>query len=107
MQLAVATTPSLEGKEILVYSVDLARAWGIGDAERNDGLMLLVAPNERQARIEVGYGLESTVKDDEADAILKQAVLPEFRNGNYESGILKGVDRLIMEVTPAELKEAA
>ncbi|MEZ5695109.1 MAG: TPM domain-containing protein [Sphingomonadaceae bacterium] len=107
VQLVVATTPSLEGKDILVYSVDLARAWGIGDAKRNDGLMLLVAPNEREVRIEVGYGLESTVKDEEADEILQQAVLPEFRKGSFERGIMQGVDRLILEVTPAEMKEAA
>ncbi|MHA7819485.1 MAG: TPM domain-containing protein [Erythrobacter sp.] len=107
VQLVVATTPDLEGRDIAAYSVGLAREWGIGSAERDDGLILLIAPNERKARIDVGYGLEASVKDDEAAAILRQSVLPLFRTGDYEAGVLAGVERLIAEVTPYELKEAA
>ena len=79
----------------------------MGDAERNDGLILLVAPNERRARIDVGLGLETTVRDDEAAAILQEAVLPEFRKGDYEAGIARGVERLVREVSPDAVKEAA
>ena len=107
VQLVVATTPDLQGRDIGAYSFDLANAWGIGSAERNDGLMLLVAPNERQARIEVGLGLETTVQNAEAAAILEGAVLPEFRKGDYEAGIARGVDQLVREVSPAQRKEAA
>lgn len=107
VQLVVATTPSLDGREIDAYSLDLANAWGIGSAERDDGLLLLVAPNERQVRIDVGYGLEASVKDEEAAAIIYEAIVPEFRTGDFEAGIAKGVDRLVLEVTSIELKEAA
>lgn len=107
VQLVVATTPDLGGQDIATYSVELARAWGIGSKERDDGLMLLIAPNERKARIDVGYGLEASVRDAEAAQILQQQVLPEFRTGNFDSGVTKGVDSLIREVTPVELKEAA
>ncbi|WP_298303865.1 TPM domain-containing protein [uncultured Erythrobacter sp.] len=106
-QLVVATTPSLDGYDISTYSFDLANAWGLGSAERNDGLLVLVAPNERQVRIEVGLGLETSVKDEEASRIIQEDMLPHFRNGNYESGIVAGVDSLIDEATTYELKEAA
>lgn len=107
VQLVVATTPSLQGHEIEEYSFKLANAWGIGDAERNDGLLILVAPNERRVRIEVGRGLEQAVKDEEAFLIIKDSITPHFRTGDYESGVSAGVDGLVSEVSSPELKEAA
>ncbi len=107
VQLVVVTTPDLMGQMIDVYSLELANNWGIGDAERNDGLMILVAPNERKVRIEVGLGLEDIIKDEEAAEIIQTGVLPNFRAGDFAGGIAKGVDGLIAEVTPVELKEAA
>lgn len=107
VQLVVATTPDLGGRDIADYSLDLARAWGIGDSGRDDGLLLLIAPNERMARIDVGYGLEASVKDEEAAAILREAVLPQFRGGDYEAGVRAGIERLVAELTPFEQKEAA
>ncbi|XUU60448.1 TPM domain-containing protein [Erythrobacter sp. HA6-11] len=107
IQLVVATTPSLEGHDIADYSRELGNAWGIGDAERNDGLLMLVAPNERKVRIAVGFGLESVVTNTEASAIIEELILPHFRESNYETGVAAGVEGLIEEVTPAQLKEAA
>ena len=107
VQLVVATTPNLQGYTIEDYSIDLARDWGLGSAKRDDGLLLLVAPNERRVRIEVGYGLEASVKDEEAAEILRVNVLPAFANGDYEQGIRAGVSSLMDEVTPYNLKEAA
>ncbi|MDJ0642188.1 MAG: TPM domain-containing protein [Erythrobacter sp.] len=107
VQLVVATTPDLKGYEIAAYSYDLATAWGLGSAERHDGLLMLVAPNERQIRIEVGRGLEASVKDEEAAFIIHDDILPHFREGDFEKGVAAGVDRLVDEVTPYELKEAA
>lgn len=107
VQLVVATTPDLDGQDIAAYSLDLARAWGLGSVERDDGLLLLVAPNDRQVRIEVGRGLEASVKDEEAGFIISDDILPHFREGDFKSGVAAGVDRLIEEVTPHELKEAA
>ena len=107
VQLVVATTADLEGKAIDDYSLELANAWGIGDAERNDGLMILVAPNERDVRIEVGLGLEETVTNEEAAQIIKERILPLFRAGNFEGGVEQGVIGLEREVRHVELKEAA
>jgi len=107
VQLVVATTPDLGGQTIAAYSFDLANGWGIGSAERDDGLLLLVAPNERRVRIEVGLGLEASVRDEEAAVIIREDIIPHFRDSDYESGVAAGVDSLIDEVTPYELKEAA
>ena len=107
VQLVVATTPDLKGSDIADYSRDLGNAWGIGDARRNDGLLLVIAPSERKVRIEVGLGLEELVKDEEASAIIQDSILPHFREGDYQAGVNAGVDGLIREVTPAQLKEAA
>lgn len=97
-QLVVATTPSLEGREIEDYSFDLAQSWGIGDKERLDGLVLLVAPNERKVRIEVGFGLEGSFTDEYAGQILRETILPQFRDGNLAEGIEAGVDRMIAKM---------
>lgn len=111
VQLVVATTPDLGGRTIEAYSLDLANGWALGDASRADGLLLLVAPTERQVRIEVGRGLEATVRDEDAAAIIGQAILPRFRAGDFQGGIEAGVTGLAIEVTPvpmpAPMKEAA
>jgi len=107
VQFVVATAPDLKGRDIAFYSIDLANAWGIGSEERDDGLMLLVAPNERSVRIEVGYGLEASVKDEEAAEIIERDIIPAFSEGDYETGVANGVESLIREVSPYELKEAA
>lgn len=107
VQLVVVTTPDLQGQEIGQYSQDLGNSWGIGSADRDDGLLLVVAPNERKVRIAVGYGLETTVRDEEAGEIIERSILPEFREGNYATGIMQGVELLILEVSPVEVKEAA
>ena len=107
VQMVVATTPNLNGQTISDYSLDLANSWGLGSAERNDGLLLLAAPTERRVRIEVGYGLEASVRDEEASFIIQNEILPHFRSGEYKIGITAAVDAPIREVTPYELKEAA
>lgn len=110
VQLVVVTSPDLKGQPIADYTQDIANDWGVGSAERNDGLVLLVAPNEREVRIAVGLGLELTVTDEEAGAIVDD-MLPRFQTGDYEGGIEIGVESLSREVSqdvkPAELKEAA
>ena len=107
VQLVVATTPDLGGNDINDYSLKLANAWGIGSDERDDGLLLLVAPNERKVRIEVGIGLEASVKDEEAGEIIRNDIIPAFRVGQYEQGVSAGVTSLVNEVTTVEVKEAA
>lgn len=94
-QMVVVTTPALNGKEIAAYSIELARAWGIGDKQRNDGLMLLIAPNERHARIEVGTGIEESFSDAFAGEVMRDNILPNMKSGDFAGGIEAAVDRMI------------
>lgn len=94
-QFVVVTTPSLRGEDINSYSINLARTWGLGSKDRNDGLMLLVAPNERRLRIEVGRGLEKTLPDELCGQIIRDVITPRFRQGDMARGIDAGVDALI------------
>jgi uncharacterized protein len=94
-QFVVVTVNSLNGSPIEDYSIDLARRWGIGHRDRNDGLMLLVAPNERKMRIEVGYGLERRVTDPYAAKVIREQLLPAFQEGRYSEGIERGASALI------------
>lgn len=97
-QLVVATTPSLQGQPIGQYSVCLGRHWGIGRKGMNDGAMLLIAPAELKARIEVGYGLEKALRDEEASRIMDEAIIPAFKAGQFEKGIEAGADQIMREI---------
>ncbi len=99
-QLVVVTIPSLHGQDIATFGVDLGRRWGVGRKDIDDGVLLIVAPNERKARIEVGYGLEKALRDEEAGRILRDAILPAFRAGDMPKGITAGVDGIIREIGP-------
>lgn len=94
-QIVVATVPSLNGMDVETYANRLYRAWGIGQKSENNGILLLVAPNERKVRIEVGYGLEGTVTDALSSIIIQNAIIPEFRSGEYGTGVIKGVDDIL------------
>jgi uncharacterized protein len=89
-QLVVATVPDLQGYEIEEYGYQLGRAWALGQKGKNDGAILLVAPNERKVRIEVGYGLEPVLTDALSSVIIQEKVLPQFKAGHMEQGILDG-----------------
>ena len=95
IQLVVVTLPSLQGYEIEDYGYQLGRSWGIGQKGKNNGALLIVAPNEHRVRIEVGYGLEGTVTDAVSRLIIENAILPRFRVNDYAGGISRGVDDLI------------
>lgn len=103
-QFVVATVPSLEGTDIADYGNRLFRVWKLGQAEKDNGALLLVAPNEKQVRIEVGYGLEGVLTDAVASTIIRTAILPAFRNGDFAGGIDKGADAVIeiLNLDPAE-----
>lgn len=89
-QVVVVTVPSLNGQPIEDYSLELLRTWGIGDKEKNNGVLILVALNDRQSRIEVGYGLEGALPDGLTGRIQDQAMIPSFSSGNYDKGIMQG-----------------
>ena len=99
IQLVVATVNSLEGQEIEPYANELFRKWGLGEKKKNNGVLLLVAPNERRVRIEVGYGLEGTLTDALSKVIISNAMTPRFKAGNFGEGISRGVDDIITVLT--------
>jgi uncharacterized protein len=99
IQLVVATVKSLDGDEIEPYANALFRAWGLGEKQKNNGVLLLVAPNERKVRIEVGYGLEGTLTDALSKIIITNAMAPRFKTGDYGGGIARGVDDIITVLT--------
>ncbi len=94
-QLVVATVPALQGYEIEDYGYRLGREWGIGQAGKDNGVILLVAPNERKVRIEVGRGLEPILTDGLTRLIIENAILPLFRKGDFAAGINTGAADLI------------
>src|SRR5579864_5664827 len=110
-QLVVATIPSLQGYEISDYGYQLGRAWGLGQAKLNNGILLIVAPTEHKVRIEVGYGLEPIVTDALSSVIIQTQVLPKFRSGDFNGGVEAGVDALIqqlsLDTSEAEKRAAA
>lgn len=89
-QIILAVIASLQGYDIAEYGVGLGRAWKIGTKESN-GVLLIVAPNERRLRIEVGYGLEGKLTDARAAAIIRDEMTPAFRQGHLKEGIDRGV----------------
>lgn len=90
-QLVVVTLPSLQGYEIEDFGYQLGRKWGIGQKGKNNGVLLIVAPNERKVRIETGRGLEPLVTDLMSKIIIENAIIPEFRRGDYSAGVRAGV----------------
>jgi uncharacterized protein len=97
-QMVIATVPSLQDNDINDYANQLYRAWQIGDKQRNDGVLLLIAPNERKVRIEVGYGLEGTITDGISFLVINQQILPRFKAGDMPGGIEAGADALIQQL---------
>jgi uncharacterized protein len=106
-QLVVATVPDLQGYEIEDYGYQLGRTWALGKKGVNDGVILLVAPKERKVRIEVGYGLEPVLTDALTSVILQTRVLPQFKQGRMEQGIVDGAEAIIQQLAlPADQAQA-
>jgi uncharacterized protein len=105
-QLVVVTLKSLQGTSIEDYGYQLGRHWGIGQKEKNSGTLLIVAPNERKVRIEVGYGLEGNLTDAVSKLIIENSIVPRFRAGDFAGGVNRGVDDIIQVLTvdPEEWK---
>jgi uncharacterized protein len=106
-QLVVLTVPNLQGQTIEEYGVALGRAWGIGQRDANNGVILIVAVEERKVRIEVGYGLEGILTDALSSQIIRNDITPRFRAGDYPGGITGGADAIIAQLqAPPEAAEA-
>jgi uncharacterized protein len=98
-EIAVVTVASLEGTSVEEYAVRLFAAWGIGKKDKDNGVLLLVAPNERKVKIEVGYGLEPVITDGRAGEIIRETILPFFKAGDYNQGVLQGSMQLAALIT--------
>ncbi len=94
-QVVVVTLNSLQGLPIEDYGYQLGRHWGIGEADKDTGALLIVAPNERAVRIEVGYGLEGELTDATSRLIIENIILPEFRAGRFGQGIVAGTGAIL------------
>jgi len=94
-QLAVLTVPNLGGEPIEDYSMRVVETWKLGRAEEDDGVLLLVARDDRQMRLEVGYGLEGRLTDMGSRRILDHVVAPRFRDGDFAGGVSAGADAVM------------
>ena len=94
IEIAVATVPSLEGETIEDYAVALFKQWGVGKRGKDNGVLLLVARNDHKARIEVGYGLESVLNDGLCGQIIRQDLIPAFRENRFGDGIVAGIQSI-------------
>ncbi len=108
-QIAVVTLKSLQGYEIEEYGYKLGRHWGIGQKDKDNGALLIVAPNERKVRIEVGRGLEPHLTDAMSKLIIDRTILPAFRRGDFAGGIAAGVRDMkdVLLGNEEEVKERA
>ena len=98
-QVVVATVPSLSGTSVENYANRLFRAWQLGQKQKNNGVLLLVAPSERKVRIEVGYGLEGALTDALSKVIVATAIAPKFKQSDYAGGLNAGVDAILSILT--------
>ena len=108
-QLVVATIADLGGYPIEDYSYQLGRAWGVGAKQKNDGLLLVIAPKDRKVRVEAGPGLQGTVTDALSSVIINTQIAPKFKAGDYAGGINAGIDQLatLIQLPPEEAQKLA
>jgi uncharacterized protein len=108
-QLVVVTVPDIGDSTIEDYGYQLGRHWGIGQSEANNGVLLIVAVQQRKVRIEVGYGLEGILTDALSSQIIRDDILPRFRAGDFPGGIEAGADAIIaqLQAPPEAAEEAA
>ncbi|GGN46792.1 hypothetical protein GCM10011349_14370 [Novosphingobium indicum] len=97
--MVLATTPSLNGEEISDYAQKLGNRWGIGRKEHDDGVIILVAPNERKVRIAVGYGLEKTLTNAFCGQVIADDMLPRFKEGDFAAGVEAGVAAISAKIS--------
>ncbi len=104
-QVVVVTLDSLQGYTIEDYGYQLGRHWGIGQKSKNNGVLLIVAPNEHKVRIEVGYGLEGTLTDATSRTIIETKILPSFKRGDFNAGVFAGVKSILKVLRPNDVIE--
>ena len=95
VEMAVVVVKSLDGLSVEEAAVKLFELWGIGKNDKDNGLLLLWSTGDRRVRVEVGYGLEGTLPDGKVGAILDTYVIPKFKAGDFDQGLIDGVDALV------------
>lgn len=104
-QVAILTINSLEEEILEEYSLKVAEAWKLGQKKNDNGVLLLIAVKEHQIRIETGYGLEKDLTDAEASQIIRNVISPQFKAGNYDNGIKKGVEAILAAIEGVYIPE--
>jgi len=97
-QVVVVTLKDTGGTDIADYGYQLGRHWGIGRKDKDDGALIMVAPNSHQTRIEVGYGLEGDLTDAQSKLIIENVMLPHFRQGDYDGGLMDGTVNVLRTI---------
>lgn len=105
-QVVVLTTPSLQGESIEDYANQVFNEWKLGQQGQDNGILIVVVPDERRMRIEVGYGLEPTLTDLQAGRIIQDIMAPRFREGDYDAGITDGAMAVMLVLEGQELPES-
>jgi uncharacterized protein len=95
-QIAVLTVSSLNGESIEEYAEAVFKEWKLGQKGKDNGILVVVAPHDRRMRIEVGYGLEGAIPDSLAGSIIRNAMTPRFKSGDYDGGIDAGISAILM-----------
>jgi len=105
-QVVVLTVPSLDGESIEGFATRVFDEWKLGQVDQDNGVLVIVAPNDRRMRIEVGYGLEGTLTDLQAARIIRDRMTPPFRDGRYDDGVTAGVDAIVATLEGRAAEEA-
>lgn len=106
-QVALLTIPTLEGEDIEGFSIRVAEAWKLGKKGFDNGVILVVAPKDRKLRLEVGYGLEGVLPDALASRIIREFIVPPFRDNDYALGIATGIEAVLKTIRGEPLPQAA
>lgn len=97
-QIVVVTINTLKGQPLEDFSLKILRQWGIGDKQKNNGVLILLVVKDRKSRIEVGYGLEGALPDGKTGRIQDEYMIPYYKEGNFSKGILEGYKAILLEV---------
>ena len=106
-QIAVLTVPTIDGESIEEYAAQVFEAWKLGQQGKDNGVLILIVPDDRRMRIEVGYGLEGTLTDGMAGQIIRTVMTPKFKNGDYDGGITEGAVAVMNVLEGGELPDVA
>jgi len=104
-QIAVLTVNTIGGESIEMYAVKVFEAWKLGQEGKDNGILIVVVPDERRMRIEVGYGLEATLTDGKSGRIIRDIMTPKFKNGDFDGGITDGALAVIEVLEGGEMPE--